>query len=85
MLNCILLFQPLCKSRVINDDIADNDFGVFTVTETYLRGDDYEHYYIRGSCPYGYNIFHIPRFHSTRGGVGVVLKALTALKLMMAL
>ena len=30
-------------------------------------------HYIRGSCPYGYKFFHIPRFHSTGGGVGVVL------------
>ena len=54
--------------------IADYDFDIFAVTETWLRGDDYDQYYIRDICPDGYKFYHIPRIHSTGGGVGVVLK-----------
>ena len=39
-----------------------------------LCGDDYDQYYIRDICPDGYKFYHIPRIHSTGGGVGVVLK-----------
>ena len=62
------------KSCVINDYIANYDLDVFAVTETGLRGDDYDQYYIRDICPDGYKFYHIPRLHSTGGGVGVVLK-----------
>ena len=71
----LLNARSICnKSRVINDYIADYDFDIFAVTETWLRGDDYDQYYIRDICPDGYKFYHIPRIHSTGGGVGVVLK-----------
>ena len=42
----LLNARSICnKSRVINDYIADvYDFDIFAVTETWLRGDDYDQY-----------------------------------------
>ena len=36
--------------------------------------DDSDSYYIRDICPEGYVFHHVPRSHTTGGGVGVVLK-----------
>ena len=41
---------------------------------SWLRGDDSELYYIRDICPDGYVFHHVPRLHTTGGGVGIVLK-----------
>ena len=44
------------------------------LSETWLRGDDSDLYYIRDICQNGY-VFHlVPRLHTTGGGVGIVLK-----------
>ena len=72
----MLFFLKFNSVELFNivDYIADYDFDIFAVTETWLLGDDYDQYYIRDICPDGYKFYHIPRIHSTGGRVGVVLK-----------
>ena len=60
-------------SKNVNNDVSMNP-PIFAVTETWLRGDDYDQYYIRDICPDGYKFYHIPWLHFTGGGVGVVSK-----------
>ena len=72
---CLLNFRSICnKSRLINDFIADHNIDLFALSETWLRGDDSDLYYIRDICPDGYVFHHVPRLHTTGGGVDIVLK-----------
>ena len=72
---CLLNARSICnKSRLINDFIADHNIDLFALSETWLRGDDSDLYYIRDICPDGYVFHHVPRLHNTGGGVGIVLK-----------
>ena len=72
---CLLNSRSICnKSRLINDFIADHNIDLFALSETWLRGDDSDLYYIRDICPDGYAFHHVPRLHTTGGGVGIVLK-----------
>ena len=72
---CLLNSRSICKkSRLINDFIADHNIDLFALTETWLCGDDSDLYYIRDICPDGYVFHHVPRLHSTGGGVGIVFK-----------
>ena len=67
--------RSICnKSRLIQDFIADNDIDILAVTETWLRGDDYDNYPVRDACPIGYSLYHTPRMNMRGGGVGVVLR-----------
>ena len=44
---CLLNSQSICnKSRLINDFIADHNIDLFALSETWLRGDDSDLYYI---------------------------------------
>ena len=68
--------RSICnKSRLINDFIADHNIDLFALSETWLRGDDSDLYYIRDICPDGYVFHHVLRLHNTGGGVGIVLKS----------
>ena len=70
---CLLNSRSICnKSRLINDHNVD--FFALSTSETWLRGDDSDLYYIRDICPDGYVFHHVPRLHTTGGGVGIVLK-----------
>ena len=72
---CLLNSRSICnKSRLKNDFIADHNIDDFALSETWLRGDDSNLYYIRDICPDGYVFHHVPRLHTTSGGVGIVLK-----------
>ena len=67
--------RSICnKSRLIQDFIADNDIDILAVTETWLRGDDYDNYPVRDACPIGYSLYHTPRMNMRGAGVGVVLR-----------
>ena len=66
---CLLNARSICnKSRLINDFIADHNIDLFALSETWLRGDDSDLYYIRDICPDGYVFHHVPRLHTTGGG-----------------
>ena len=72
---CLLNSRSICnKSRLINDFIADHSIDLCALSETWLRGDDSDLYYIRDIRPDGYVFHHVPRLHTTGGGVGIVLK-----------
>ena len=72
---CLLNSRSICnKSRLINDFIAEHNIDLFALSETWLRGDDSDLYYIRDICPDGYVFHHVPRLHTTGGGVGIVVK-----------
>jgi exonuclease III len=67
--------RSICnKSRIIQDFIIDHDIDILAVTETWLRGDEYDHYPVRDVCPVGYSLYHTPRLDMRGGGVGVVMK-----------
>ena len=72
---CFFNSLSICnKSRLINDFIADHNIDLFALSETWLRGDESDLYYIRDICPDGYVFHHVPRLHITGGGVGIALK-----------
>ena len=72
---CVLNSPSICnKSWLINDFIADHNVDLFALTETWLRGDDSDLYYIRDIFPDGYVFHHVPRLHTTGRGVGIILK-----------
>lgn len=67
--------RSICnKSRIIQDFIIDHDIDLLAVTETWLHGDNYDHYPVRDVCPVGYFFYHTPRLDMRGGGVGVVMK-----------
>lgn len=67
--------RSICnKSWLINDFITDHNVDLFALSETWLRGDDSDLHYIRDICPNGYVFHHVPRLHTTGGGVGTVFK-----------
>lgn len=75
---CLLNSRSICnKSRLMNDFIADHDIDLFALSETWLCGDDSDLYYIRDLCPdlfFRHVFHHVPRLHTTGGGVGIVVK-----------
>ena len=62
------------KSRSIHDYVIDHEFGILFITETWLRGDNSDDYFVRDVCPTGYVFHHVPRTSTTGGGVSVMLK-----------
>ena len=72
---CLLNSRSICnKSRLINDFIVDHNIDLFSLSETWPRGDDSDLYYIRDICPDGYVSHHVPRLHTTGGRVGIVFE-----------
>ena len=72
---CLLNARSICnKSRIIQNFIADYDFDILAITETWLRGNEYDDYFIHDICPTDYVFHHTPRIDSSGGGVGVILK-----------
>lgn len=54
--------------------VVDNDIDVLAMTETWLRPGTDGSVEIGTLCPMGYRVIHIPRSHSTGGGVGIIFK-----------
>ena len=49
---CLLNARSICnKSRVITNFIPDYDLDILAVTETWLRGNDYDDYFVQDICP----------------------------------
>ena len=54
--------------------VRDSDFDMLALTETWLHGIEYDEYVARDCCPIGYTLHHVPRFGTTGGGVGAIIK-----------
>ena len=59
------------KSRVIRNFIADYDLDVLTLTEPWLRGNDYDDYPVQDICLADYIFHHTPRHDANGDGVGI--------------
>lgn len=72
---CLVNSRSICnKSRIIQEMVRDSDFDMLALTETWLRGTEYDEYVVRDCCPVGYTLHHVPRLDTIGGGVGVIIK-----------
>lgn len=72
---CMVNSRSICnKSRIIQEMVRDSDFDMLVLTETWLRGTEYDDYVVRDCCLTGYTLHHVPRLGTTGGGVGTIIK-----------